>query len=193
MNELDPVITQHRDTLLDVARQSIAHGLTHGTSRPVDVQAFPAALQEKGATFVTLHLHRQLRGCIGTLEARRPLIEDVNENAYAAAFRDPRFPPLSPGEFPAISIDISVLTPPQPLPATDENTLLAQLVPGRDGLILQTPQHRATFLPSVWHSLPERREFLAQLKRKAGLPPDYWSPEMHFFRYRTISVSEHQG
>lgn len=174
-----------RRILIDVARQSIRHGLDTGRPLAVDCNAYPETLGHPAATFVTLETGGELRGCIGRLEAQRPLVEDIAENAFAAAFRDSRFPPLTAAEWPALDIHISVLTPAEPLPVAGESELLATLRPGRDGLILEDGRRRATFLPSVWESLPDKEEFLAHLKLKAGMATDYWSPSLRFYRYET--------
>ncbi len=187
--ELTPA---QRAVLLRVARDSIAHGFEHGRPLRVDVSKFDPELQREGASFVTLKKHGQLRGCIGALSAYQPLVQDVAEHAYAAAFSDPRFPPLTPEEFPDIEISVSVLGAPEPMAVRDEDDLLRQLEPGRDGLILEDGPYRATFLPSVWESLPNAREFVRQLKRKAGLPPDYWSDTLRVSRYRTEEFSERE-
>ena len=129
----------------------------------------PAWLEKQAATFVTLTRHEQLRGCIGSLEAHRSLYDDVTHNARAAAFGDPRFPPLSAEELPGTCIEISVLTAPQPLPFGEEEAL-RHLRPGIDGVIFRSGGRCALFLPQVWEQLPEPHEFLAHLKRKAGLP-----------------------
>ncbi len=185
--ELGP---EHQGLLLDVARESIEHGLAHG--RPLRVQAtdFPPPLREPRASFVTLHRRGRLRGCIGTLEARRPLVEDVAANAYAAAFSDPRFPPLSSEELKDLDLSISILSPPEALHFDSEEDLLAQLRPGVDGLILEEGVHRGTFLPSVWSELPDRRRFLEHLKLKAGLPAGYWSDRIRVFRYTTRAIGK---
>ncbi len=179
-----------RRTLLAVARESIRHGLETGRPLTVDVSAFDPALQKERASFVTLNERGELRGCIGSLEAYRPLVADVAENAFNAAFRDPRFPPVTPDEFDALRIHISVLSPPEPMEFRDEADLLAQIRPGIDGLILEDAGRRGTFLPSVWEQLPDRRQFLAHLKLKAGLPPDHWSPTLRVWRYTTESFGE---
>ena len=161
--------------LLTIARSAIAAELGFG---PIAV-ASHAALTQPAATFVTLKHSGELRGCIGSLKPRRPLGVDVRENAIAAAFRDPRFPPLAVVEFEATSVEVSLLSTDERLDVRDEEDLLARLRPGVDGLILEYGRHRATFLPQVWESLPEPRGFLAALKRKAGLPADFWSPQMN--------------
>jgi AmmeMemoRadiSam system protein A len=144
----------------------------------------PAWLDESAATFVTLTLHGQLRGCIGSLEAHRSLYDDVTQNARAAAFRDPRFPPLAADELPAVRIEVSVLTAPQPFPFSSEADALRRLRPGIDGVILQHGRRRATFLPQVWEQLPEPHEFLAHLKLKAGLPADFRADDMRLAVYQ---------
>ncbi len=174
-----------RSALLTIARDSIDHGLVHGTAGHPDLADLPPELGEPRATFVTLHLDGQLRGCIGSLEARRPLAEDVAENAFAAAFRDPRFRPVAAAEAPRLALEISVLSPPEPMHFRSEADLLAQLRPGLDGLILSDLGRRGTFLPSVWSQLPAPRDFLVHLKHKAGLPADHWSATLSVARYTT--------
>ena len=186
----NPLDRTDRGTLLALARQSIEHGLEHGRALELDPDTYPASLQAKRAAFVTLETHGALRGCIGHLEAIQPLVRDVAENAFAAAFRDPRFPPLPRRELEDLAIEISVLTPAQPLSFASEEDLLTLIEPGRDGLILETEVARGTFLPTVWESLPQPRDFLRHLKRKAGMTPDYWSDDIRILRYRTESFSD---
>lgn len=175
--------------LLQVALDSIQHGLQTGKPLAVNLAEYPEELTEQRATFVTLEKHRQLRGCIGTLEAVRPLVEDIAKNAFSAAFKDPRFPALQAEEFDDLEIHLSILTPAEPVIFTSEQDLLTQLQPGIDGLILEEGYRRGTFLPSVWESLPEPRQFLRHLKQKAGLSPDYWSKNIRIYRYRTEMIS----
>ena len=148
------------------------------------------ALAAPGATFVTLLQEGVLRGCIGSLEARRPLGADVRANAVAAAFRDPRFAPLVVHEFHATTIEVSLLSASVALAFADERAMLAQLRPGIDGVILEAGWRRATFLPQVWEQLPEPGEFLAALKQKAGLPEDYWSAQVRVARYTVTKFAE---
>ena len=171
--------------LLALARASIRHGLETGQPLAIDLQHYPAELIVKQASFVTLEHQGQLRGCIGMLEASRPLIQDIAENAFAAAFRDPRFPPLSAAEFADLDVHISILSPAKPLHFSSEQDLIAQLHPGLDGLILSEGHRRGTFLPSVWEQLPNPQQFLQHLKQKAGLPSNYWSDTLKVSRYRT--------
>ena len=180
-----PFPEQQREILLDLAWQSIRHSLHHTTTLEVTPGMFEAPLCDPGASFVTLQRSGQLRGCIGSLEAFRPLVCDVAENALAAAFRDPRFAPLTPVELANLTLDISVLSPPQALTFVSEQDLLDQLRPNTDGLILEENGKRGTFLPSVWDSLPERERFLQHLKLKAGLPARHWSDAIRVWRYTT--------
>jgi AmmeMemoRadiSam system protein A len=174
--------------LLALAKSSIEAGLQTGRPLRINLADYTVPLREKRATFVTLQKNKQLRGCIGRLEATRPLVEDVVENAFCAAFQDPRFPPLSRDEVDALAIHLSLLTPAEPLVFTSEPDLLRQLQPGIDGLILEAGFHRGTFLPSVWESLPDPKQFLRHLKQKAGLAADYWSDEIKLSRYRTETI-----
>ena len=172
--------------LLSTARDSIQHGLTHNKSLAVTVENYPEPLREMRATFVTLHNHAGLRGCIGTTVAMAPLIISASDNAYAAAFRDPRFKPLAESEFAGIHISISILTPSEPMLFTSEVDLLAQLRPGIDGLIIARHTRKATFLPSVWSSLKKPADFLYQLKLKAGMLPD--QAPIRAWRYQTEMI-----
>lgn len=191
MSSTDQLSREHRQHLLELARPSIHQGLETGRPKPVNPAEWPEPLQVHRASFVTLyHLNGNLRGCIGAIEAYQPLVQDVAEHAYAAAFRDPRFPPVTADELDVIRLSISVLTVPEPMDVTSESDLLAQVTPGKDGLILEDGPHRSTFLPAVWSSLETPESFLRELKRKAGLGPDYWSPTIQFRRYRTESFGE---
>jgi len=177
-----------RATLLDVARQAIAQYLTHHRTLPIDVVCYSPALQQRRASFVTLKIDDDLRGCIGTLIARRALVADVAENAVSAAFRDPRFSPLSPSELEQLDIHISVLSPPQPMAVTSEQDLLDQMRPGVDGLVLEDGRRRGTFLPAVWEDLPDPKLFLRHLKLKAGMAPDEWPASLVVSRYTCQSI-----
>ncbi len=181
---------EERRGLIRIARQSIEQGLDRGQPYLVELQNCPPVYGHERATFVTLELERELRGCIGTLEARRPLAHDVGDNSWSAAFQDPRFTPLTAGELAELSISISVLTEPTPMQVRDEDELLEQLRPGVDGLILEERGRRATFLPSVWDALQDPFVFVSQLKFKAALPLDYWSDELKFYRYATETFDE---
>lgn len=165
--------------LLALARNAIEQGFG---GIPRAFEPCPE-LVRPGATFVTLTQSGELRGCIGSLEAHRPLATDVVENAIAAAFRDPRFPPLASGELAHTRIEVSLLEMPKSITFANEADALACLRPGVDGLILSYGHRRATFLPQVWESLPDRKQFVSQLKRKAGLPADFWDDQITLARY----------
>ena len=171
--------TDKGQTLLHLARAVIAKELgfiAHDLPRS-------DWLEEPGATFVTLTLNGQLRGCIGSLEAHRALIDDVRHNAVAAAFSDPRLDPLSKQEFADVLVDVSLLSKPEPIFFSSEQDALAQLHPGKDGVILEYGHHRATYLPQVWAQLTDPQTFIAHLKNKAGLPQDFWSNDIRLSRY----------
>ena len=140
-------------------------------------------LRALGASFVTLKIEGELRGCIGSIHAHRPLGDDVAHNARAAAYRDPRFPPVSPWEIPQLAVEVSVLSAREPLHAPSEAEVIAQLRPGIDGVYFQFRDQTATFLPQVWDGLPEPLDFLGELRRKAGLPVRFWHPDVRVSRY----------
>jgi hypothetical protein len=172
--------------LLSLARESIEETLLN---RP-KVNSSSPWLAQTGATFVTLTKDGNLRGCIGSLAPARALGEDVAQNALGAAFRDPRFPALTPGEWPQCKVEVSLLSTPKPLRFADEADLLAQIECGADGLILEADGKRGTFLPQVWEELPEKRAFLAQLLKKAGLPTDTRLTRCKVSRYRVAKWKE---
>ena len=165
-------------SLLGIARATIADAL--GNAVRADESA--PRLHAPGASFVTL-TQGELRGCIGTLEAHRSLLADVKANALAAAFRDPRFEPLQPAELDITEVEVSLLSAIQPIAFTGEADALAALRPGIDGVVLEYRHYRSTFLPQVWEQLPEPGLFLAQLKRKAGLPADFWAEDIRLSCY----------
>jgi AmmeMemoRadiSam system protein A len=179
---------EDRETLLRVAWDSVEEGVRTGRALNVNPEDYPPALQEDGATFVTLKLRGRLRGCIGSYLPRRPLVTDVAENAFAAALRDPRFPWVTEREYYDLELQVSLLSALSPIEAGSEDALLEALRPGTDGLLLEDLPHRAIFLPQVWESFPDPREFLAQLKVKAGLPREHWSSEIRFHRYTVEEV-----
>lgn len=191
--------------LLGLARRAIAAhvGITGGDAHVgitggdalvadawLDTHDVHAWLDAPGACFVTLTAGGRLRGCIGSLEARRSLRADVTTNAVAAATRDRRFPPVAAADLPALAIEVSVLSPPQPFPVAGEADACARLLPGVDGVVLELRGRRATFLPQVWETLPDPRDFLAHLKTKAGLPADYWDAALTLSRYRVTEFHE---
>ena len=177
-----------KQQLLTVARSSIRYGLEHNDRLKISAADYPGPLREILATFVTLKINDQLRGCIGTTEAVSPLVVSVCDNAFSSAFHDPRFKPLDQDEFRNIHIDISILTPGKPVTFNSENELLAMLRPAIDGLIIEKAHQRATFLPSVWESLPSPQDFLQHLKLKARIPPDQ-CPDRAWV-YQAYSITE---
>jgi uncharacterized protein len=174
--------------VLRLARSAIAEKF----GLPDLEEANHATLQQKCATFVTLRQSGELRGCIGSLHAVRPLRDDVRRNAIAAAFRDPRFAPLAATEFDKTALEVSLLSANERIEVAHEQDLVACLRPGIDGLILQYGVHRATLLPQVWRELEDPREFLAALKRKAGLPGEFWSTSIVVSRYAVTTWKEQE-
>lgn len=180
---------QEKLLLLTLVNNTIKHGLENHKVLPIKLEDYPKKLREPGASFITLEINKELRGCIGSLEAHQPLAQDIAQNAYAAAFRDPRFYPLTTEEYQNITVHISVLSKPGPISFSSEKDLLKQIRPGIDGLILSDKGYRGTFLPAVWESLPTPELFLRHLKTKAGLPENYWSDTINIERY-TAEVIE---
>lgn len=183
------LLDRHGATLLQTAAASIEHGLRCGCEMPVNAGSYPEELQALGASFVTLTSHGRLRGCIGSVEAYRPLVEDVARNGFAAAFHDNRFDRLGAGECSGLQLTVSVLDEPQQLRFDTEAELLAQLRVGRDGLVIRCNDCRGVFLPQVWDSVGDPGDFLRQLKTKAGLTPDYWSDDFRAWRFGVNTVS----
>lgn len=167
------------EILIAIAREAIADRAGYALERD-----WPHAwLDERAATFVTLRLDGELRGCIGTLEAVRPLGSDVSHNAWAAAYRDPRFSPVTSAEISLLHVEVSLLSAREPLSIASERDALAQLRPGIDGIVLEYGERRATFLPQVWEGLPDPLDFLSELRRKARLPARFWHPDVKLSRY----------
>ena len=172
--------------LLPLARAAIAAELGLGQAASGE----QPWLRQEGASFITLMREGKLRGCIGTLRPHRALAEDVMANAVGAAFRDPRFTPLTAAEFAAVSVEVSLLSALEPMSFSDEPDALRQLRAGTDGLVFQYGHHNSTFLPQVWENFKEPSEFLAHLKYKAGLPPDFWDKEVRLSRYTVLKWRE---
>jgi AmmeMemoRadiSam system protein A len=174
------------EVLLPIARAAIAREL----NVPHTADETAPWLAEHGACFVTLTQNGALRGCIGSLQAHRPLLADVKSNAVFAAMRDPRFTPLKTEEFHFTEIEISLLSPSQEMQVSDEADALAQMRPGVDGIIFEYGRYRSTFLPQVWEDLARPRDFLAMLRRKAGLPDDFWAEDVKLSRYTVTKWRE---
>ena len=172
--------------LLAIARAEISTAL----GRPLPLATDAPWLHEHAATFVTLTQTGKLRGCIGSLEAHRPLVQDVKANALAAAFHDPRFTPLTLLELDLTRVEVSLLSATQALNFKDEHDALAQLRPHIDGIVFEYQHHRSTFLPQVWEQLPDPQTFMAQLKGKAGLAADFWANDVKLARYTVQKWSE---
>jgi MEMO1 family protein len=177
-----------QDLVLDVAIEAIRAHLEQRTPEPPP--GVPEHLEGPAATFVSLRDGRRLLGCIGSIEARRPLLEDVADNAAGAAFRDPRMPSLTPFEFGRMSVHVSVLTPLELLGVTSLDELRDTLVPGVDGLLVEAGRSRGTFLPSVWEQIPAPDDFLTHLWRKAGLTARSWPAHLRAWRYRTLDIGD---
>lgn len=172
--------------LLDLARGSLLEALRLGQAG----EHGEPWLQEPGACFVTLRRSGHLRGCVGSIRAYRPLRNDVWSNARAAAFSDNRFSSLEPGEMPEISVEVSLLSVPEPVIVTCEDEACRILVPNSDGVIFEWGSCRSTFLPQVWEQLPDPLDFLGHLKHKAGLPPRFWAPDVKLWRYAVTKWEE---
>jgi AmmeMemoRadiSam system protein A len=184
----DPLSNEEKQMLLSLARSALEAGV-RGAARPQpDLDAMPPRLGADGASFVTLTIHGELRGCIGALEASQPLATDVCEHAVAAALEDPRFPPVRPDELARIDVEVSRLTAPYELQYRDPDELLQKLRPGVDGVILRDGGRRATFLPQVWEKLPDKSEFLDNLCAKMGASPDAWRRQ--HLQVQTYQVEE---
>ncbi|MHB0926431.1 MAG: AmmeMemoRadiSam system protein A [Gallionellaceae bacterium] len=178
--------TEHGKILLPIARAAISRVL----DVPHAADETAPWLAEHGACFVTLTQNGELRGCIGTLQAHRPLLADVKSNAVAAAIHDPRFMPLSVEELDITTVEISLLSPTTAMDVRGEADALAQIRPNVDGIVFEYGHYRSTFLPQVWEQLPQPRQFMAHLRRKAGLPEDFWEEGVKLSRYTVTKWSE---
>lgn len=182
------LLDRHGTDLVKLAVRSIQYGFTKNEPPKVAVNTFAKELRVKRATFVTLERNGHLRGCIGSITAVRPLVLDVVENAFRAAFRDPRFSPLSPEERKGLGISLSVLTPMNQIAFKSQAELLSQVKPGYHGLLIQDGEKRSVFLPQVWEQLPAPEDFLSRLKVKAGFSPDYWSKDLQAWTFAVQKV-----
>jgi hypothetical protein len=176
-----------KEILKDIAKKSIEHGLLYNKPWIPYIEDLPKPLQEQKASFVTLTIQDQLRGCIGSIFAQNPLAVDVAENAFNAAFRDPRFSPLKKEEFSLIEIKISVLSPFEKINAKNLKELFSIIREYKDGIYLKSPDGRATFLPDVWEKVPSKEVFIQELYRKAHLPTDYPFNKIEWYWYTTES------
>ena len=177
MTEKDTLTEEEGQQLLKVARETIQHALFGAESEKAAETAPSQKFSERRGTFVTLTINQSLRGCIGHIIPQESLIEGVRVNALNAAFRDPRFRPLSKNEFDHLKIEVSILTEPKPLAYSNAADLIQKLRPGTDGVIIKKGYHQATFLPQVWEQLPDKKTFLTHLCMKAGLAGNAWEQE----------------
>lgn len=177
----------YSDFVKKICKDSILSGLQLGQAK---INNYDCVFEQYGASFVTLELDGILRGCIGSIIAHKPLIKDLIHNAHAAAFSDPRFPALTLNEYNRITIGVSLLSKPERIEFETEKELLENLRPGVDGLIIRDGNYQAVFLPDVWEQLPDKQEFLEQLKLKAGLPKNYFSESFEAFKFKTTKINQ---
>lgn len=193
-NMTDPLTNGEQQTLLRLAREAMEYGVRGKILPPLDKESLTPRLLAEGASFVTLTINHELRGCVGTLEAHQPLAEDVREQAIAAALRDPRFPPVDASELNRIRVEVSRLSAPQPLEYTSSADLPARLNPHVDGVILKDGRHRATFLPQVWEQIPDPVNFLNHLCAKMGVPKNLWrDKKLQVYIYQVEEFHETSG
>ena len=185
-----PIDKKDQQTLLEIARENIQVFLTTGRNLHIEETVFSKPLQQALGNYVRLILDKKTRGAVGNLQSHLPLITDVSQNAYDAAFEDPRFPPLTREEMKETTIEITLLTPPEPIICNNEQELRKHICEGEDGLLLAEGVHSSHLLPSDWHHLPDVASFMATLKKKAGLPTDYWSDNLTVHRFSTLSFRE---
>lgn len=181
---------QFSDLVLSICKESIHAGIHTGNSLDVDAKLYPQVFYEQGACFVTITLENRLRGCMGSIFAHKPLLNDLAQNAYKSSFADTRFTALTEQEFEHIKLAVSLLTEPEEINFSDENDLLSKIKPYEDGIIIQEKNYTAVYLPSVWVQLPDKKEFLNSLKQKAGLPSEYFSKTFKAYRFHTVYVDE---
>jgi AmmeMemoRadiSam system protein A len=184
---LRPLTNPEQRYLARIAVDSIRYGLRFGEPLPIQLGSHTPRLEVEQACFVTLYRCGELRGCVGALEATRALIRQVAESAYDAGFRDGRLPCVAPGEVDELTIEISLLSALADIDAASERDLFSSLRHGIDGLVISEGERRATFLPKVWETFELPFDFVEHLKRKAGLPPRYWSPTLRLQRYTVDS------
>ena len=173
------------DALFALADLGVRAGLAGHPAPRVDPATLAPALRQPAGAFVTLEVAGDLNGCIGSIVPEAPLGVAVPRLAWAAAFDDPRLPPLTAAEYPSLEIKLSLIGPLEPVHAGSEAELAANLRPGVDGVLIRHGTANATFLPAVWHKVPDALSFLRHLEAKAGLRPGHWPPGMQAWRYTT--------
>ena len=189
-----PFSEENQKIILKLARDALRTAVEKGRLPSIDLSPYPAELQKLGASFVTLTKHDALRGCIGALEARVPLAEDIRQHAAAAALQDYRFAVVERDEVDEIRIEVSILTDPKPLSYKNPQNLIESLRPMVDGVIISDGLRRATFLPQVWEKIPSPPLFLSMLCEKASLPSDAWQTmnlEVYTYQVETIHEKPH--
>lgn len=188
-NGLKKFADEYKQQMLEAARHSLTAAVQKKTYRP-SRRDYDEHLFDRGAVFVTLHKNGELQGCIGSLYPRQAVIADIAENAKAAALDDARFSPLLPEELSSVKVSISLLTGYEKIDYRDEDDLLLQLRPNIDGVVIRDGNRQGLFLPSVWEQISDRRDFLNNLKLKAGMSPSFWSNDIQVYRFRTVEVKE---
>jgi uncharacterized protein len=185
-----PLGAAERRQLLAVATDVIGDALLGRPARPPHPQEWTDAVASPGASFVTLERDGELLGCIGTLTPDEPLVVDVARHALAAAFADPRLPPVTVADYATMTVKVSVLSTPETIAASTHDELLERLRPGVDGVLVECEHRRATLLPTVWRHLRDPREFVAALWQKAGMRPGTWPPTTRVARYTTDEFAD---
>ncbi len=189
MTTADPfVLKENGATLLTLAADAVTHAVSKGETLAIEPASYPKPLQLNGASFVTLKKDGMLRGCIGSLQAKQPLVVNVADNAHGAVARDTRFPTVAEDELEDLEVSVSVLSPLSKIEFESEDNLMAQLRPGTDGLVIAEEGRRSTFLPQVWEDLSESKDFLKNLKRKGGFDPGPLSESVKAWRYQVADV-----
>lgn len=177
----------YSDYVIDICKKSIMSGLQIGD---FEINTYPCAFEEACATFVTLEIKGELRGCIGSVIPYRSLMKDLMENAHSAAFKDLRFEPLSQEEFDNLSIKVSILSQPERIIFESEDELLNKITPYKDGIIIRDGNFQAVYLPSVWAQLPDKQDFMRSLKLKAGMSEDYFSETFQAFKFKAVEITQ---
>ena len=190
LKSLEDFASVHGTSLFKIAQISLEEALMYGKKYSPSRRDYDNTLFNKGASFVTLTENGQLRGCIGSVFGRQSVAKDVADNTYAAALEDKRFNPLTAQDLPNLKISISLLTGYERIRYQDEADLLRQIEAGKDGIVLRSGDRQALFLPSVWKELPDKQEFLNNLKLKAGMTPSYWSNKIKVYRFYTVEITD---
>jgi AmmeMemoRadiSam system protein A len=184
---MEKLSEEEKGFLLELASETIKR---HIRGEKMELKHIPKGLEQRAGTFVSLHKNGELRGCIGSIQPVNPIYLDVIKNSIAAAFKDPRFPPLK--DLDGVEIEISVLSRPEKLDYKNKEGLLKKLEPKKHGVIIKKGFHQATFLPQVWDSIPDKEAFLTHLCMKAGLDGDEWERQLEVYVYEVDCFSSKQ-